>query len=115
MSSLLANAIHPIFGNPVFLGGFTFFMGGFFTMSYTSSQNDRITLERLKEADNGKSDKMDGHRQFMKRDSIAQFMELDPSRHGSYKPEKEPKTEIAAETPKGGWFQRCVGTSNLSL
>ena len=106
----LAHYIHPIFGNPVFLGPFTFFMGGFLTFTFNSSADDQKTLgvwraaarkspmifflglslsvcarcwrvtAKLAQQGYG-NDGVSGHRHFVKRDSIADFNAMDPRRN----------------------------------
>ena len=151
----LAHFIHPVAANPIFQGVATVFFGGFFTMyrrtsnplfhrcappnaecrtfrlsvhrTYNSSANDVAILADLNQT-RGKDgvDGMGGHRTFMKRDSIQQFMNLEPARHtpeniaalvAEGKASKEEEAMLSSmfkagqqEPPKveaKGFFKRC--------
>ena len=53
--------------------------------------------------------KVAGNRQFMKRDSIVQFLNLDPMRHGTVTVER-PNKKVVEEPPKSSpsFFSRCT-------
>ena len=55
-------------------------MGGFYMFSTNAAARELEAVEALDKAVKN-DDKLGGHRAFVKRDSIVQFMNLDPARH----------------------------------
>merc|ERR1719329_524225 len=67
--------IHPVLGNPIFQSVFTFYMGGFLVMTSNAGASEKTSLHKVQEADGrDEPDKLSGHRQFARRESIQEFL-----------------------------------------